>query len=156
MTSIGRLATSMKTDNQRIRVILNGKSSGNIDVRSAVGKVRELGHQVEVRVTWEFGDAARYAADAVRDEVDVVVAAGGDGTVNEVVAGLMATDSPKLPVAESSRFGVPLAIFWLSLIEPSWLSSNKWTEPPSSPAAPTTKSGTRSPSRSPTATELPK
>ena len=77
-----------------IRLVLNGKSSGNEVVRSAIYAMREQGHQIEVRVTWEFGDAARYVEEAVDDKADVVIAAGGDGTVNEVASGLMATDSP--------------------------------------------------------------
>ena len=38
---------------------------------------------IDVRVTWEGGDASRYAVEAVNDGVDVVVACGGDGTLNE-------------------------------------------------------------------------
>ncbi|MGI9519837.1 MAG: YegS/Rv2252/BmrU family lipid kinase, partial [Pirellulaceae bacterium] len=101
-----------------IRLVLNGKSSGKPEVRSAVSSVRDQGHRVEVRVTWEFGDAARYAAEAVQDNADVLVAAGGDGTVNEVVTGLMGTDSPDasalaiIPLGTANDFatgcGVPI------------------------------------------------
>ncbi|MGI9518554.1 MAG: lipid kinase YegS, partial [Pirellulaceae bacterium] len=82
------------TPSRFIRVVLNGKSAGNPQVRSAVSAVREAGHRVEVRVTWEYGDSVRYVAEAVKDGVDVIVAAGGDGTVNEVVTGMMATEEP--------------------------------------------------------------
>jgi lipid kinase YegS len=70
-----------------MRLILNGKSSGRPDVREAVRAVRDEGHCVEVRVTWEAGDAGRYAQQAA-DEGIGVVAGGGDGTVNEVVGGV--------------------------------------------------------------------
>ena len=83
-----------------LRLIVNGKAAGDQALRTAVGEIRQKGARLEVRVTWEGGDAARYAAEAVQDEVDVVVAAGGDGTVNEVVDGIMsATQSPKVAVA---------------------------------------------------------
>jgi lipid kinase YegS len=75
-----------------IRMILNGKSAGDPALRAAVRELRDQGHGLEVRVTWEGGDAARYAADAVGDGVDVVIAAGGDGTVNEVVTGILSSE----------------------------------------------------------------
>ena len=51
----------------------------------------ERGHRVEVRVTGERGDAREIARTA--EGIDVLVAAGGDGTVNEIVDGLTARDS---------------------------------------------------------------
>ena len=42
-----------------IRIILHGKAAGNAGVRTAVHTLRQDGHAVEVRVTWEPGDAAR-------------------------------------------------------------------------------------------------
>lgn len=50
--------------------------------------MRERGHRVGVRLTFEAGDARRYARSAARRGWDVVVAAGGDGTINGVVNGL--------------------------------------------------------------------
>lgn len=72
------------------RLILNGKSAGDDDVRDAVLAMRERALRVDVRVTWEPGDAARQVAEALDDAVDVLVAAGGDGTLNEVVSALAA------------------------------------------------------------------
>ncbi|WP_416056337.1 lipid kinase YegS [Stenotrophomonas maltophilia] len=68
----------------RWRLILNGKSAGNDDLRNAVGHWRGQGVQLEVRVTWEEGDAERYVAEAIDHGVDVIVAAGGDGTLSAV------------------------------------------------------------------------
>ncbi|PZQ20246.1 MAG: lipid kinase YegS [Stenotrophomonas acidaminiphila] len=67
----------------RWRLILNGKSAGDDDLRKAVGALREDGIMLDVRVTWEDGDAERYVAEAIRDGVDTVIAAGGDGTLSE-------------------------------------------------------------------------
>ncbi len=54
--------------------------------------------KLEVEETANRGHAAALACRAMRDRVDVVVAVGGDGTVNEVVNGLL-TDGvhPDLP-----------------------------------------------------------
>jgi len=72
-----------------LRLIVNGKAAGNQALRAAVGTIRGQGVRLEVRVTWEGGDAAQYAAEAVQDNVDIVIAAGGNGTINEVVNGIM-------------------------------------------------------------------
>ncbi len=76
----------------RWRLILNGKSAGDDDLREAVGVLREDGITLDVRVTWEDGDAERYVAEAIRDGVDTVIAAGGDGTLSEVAATLAHRD----------------------------------------------------------------
>jgi lipid kinase YegS len=81
------------------RLILNGKSADDEDVREAVAAMRGRGVDIGVRVTWEAGDAGRYVAEAVRDGVATVVAAGGDGTLSEVAAALAAeaADADELP-----------------------------------------------------------
>lgn len=78
----------------RWRLILNGKSAGDDDLREAVGALREDGIMLDVRVTWEDGDAERYVAEAIRDGVDTVIAAGGDGTLSEVATTLAHRDEP--------------------------------------------------------------
>lgn len=109
----------MSTESNRtMRLIVNGKSAGNDAVRSAVTEIRSRGISLDVRATWEGGDAARYAAEAARDRIDVVIAGGGDGTVNEVVDGLLRCDdeSPALavlPLGTANDFangcGIPVA-----------------------------------------------
>ncbi len=73
-----------------LHIILHGKAAANAGVRTAVHTLRQDGHAVEVRVTWEAGDAARMTTQAVADahagKIDCIVAGGGDGTINEVFA----------------------------------------------------------------------
>jgi len=76
----------------RWRLILNGKSAGDDDLREAVRTMRQDGIALDVRVTWEDGDAERYVADAIADGVDTVIAAGGDGTLSEVATTLAHRD----------------------------------------------------------------
>lgn len=80
------------------RLILNGKSAQLPGVREAVIARRAAGGDLEVRVTWEAGDAARLAEEAAREGVDRVIAGGGDGTINEVVNGLMRVAAERRPV----------------------------------------------------------
>src|SRR5437867_7840212 len=84
---------------KKVQLILNGKAAGNDALKTAVARQRAIGHTIEVRVTSKKGDARRFAAEA--DEVDLLIAAGGDGTLNEVVHGLM-----ELPMAARPALGV--------------------------------------------------
>lgn len=78
--------------NPRWRLILNGKSAVNDDLREAVAAMRERGVVLDVRVTWERGDGERYAIEAIADGVDTIIAGGGDGTLSAVAAALARRD----------------------------------------------------------------
>ena len=56
--------------------------------------MRERGIALEVRVTWEAGDAKRYVSEAIADGVHTLIAAGGDGTLSEVATALADRDEP--------------------------------------------------------------
>jgi len=62
----------------------------------------EIGSQCALKLTTAPGDARRVAADAVREGYEIIVAAGGDGTLNEVLNGL--GDAPD--GFERARLGV--------------------------------------------------
>jgi lipid kinase YegS len=76
------------------RLILNGKSAGDDALREAVIAMRERGFGLDVRVTWEAGDAERYVSEAIADGADTIIAAGGDGTLSEVATTLAHRDEP--------------------------------------------------------------
>ena len=82
--------------NKKVLLILNGKAAGNDALQTAVARQRAIGHTIEVRVTSEKGDARRFVAET--GEVDLLIAAGGDGTLNEVVHGLMDLSEVARPV----------------------------------------------------------
>lgn len=69
-------------------LVLNGKSAADEPLRESVRHLRADGLRVDVRVTWEPGDARRYVDEAVAAGVRTVVACGGDGTLSEVAAAL--------------------------------------------------------------------
>ncbi len=51
-------------------------------------RIHALSGGVPMHLTSEAGDARQIAAQAVRDGVEVIIAAGGDGTLNEVINGI--------------------------------------------------------------------
>jgi len=67
------------------------------EIRSAVSIVRKESLGIEVRVTWEHGDGERLVNEASRDGIRRIVAAGGDGTLNEIVNGLAKLDRGRRP-----------------------------------------------------------
>ncbi|MEW9679023.1 lipid kinase YegS [Pseudomonas sp. TE50-2] len=97
-------------------LILHGKQATNEDVRAAVGQLRERGWELDVRLTWEGGDAQRLVGEALAAGYAHVVAGGGDGTLRDVAEamGLAATQASLalLPLGTANDFakaaGVPL------------------------------------------------
>src|SRR4030095_9590733 len=85
-----------KAGSKKVRLILNGKVAGNDALRVAVARQRDAGHHIEVRVTWEKEDAQRFVSEA--GKVDLLIAAGGDGTLNEVLHGLMDLSEATRPI----------------------------------------------------------
>jgi len=67
--------------------------ASSVTARNTVVVKRELsrGNEVEVVETNRRGHATRFAQDAARRGVDVVIGFGGDGTLNEVATGVAGT-----------------------------------------------------------------
>src|SRR3954464_7824740 len=73
-------------------VIIANPTSGTQAAPKLATRVQELlkaaGKNVELRVTGARGDATRFAAEAVEQDVPVVIGCGGDGTLQEIVLAL--------------------------------------------------------------------
>ncbi|MCP1644085.1 lipid kinase YegS [Pseudomonas citronellolis] len=97
-------------------LILHGKQAANDEVRAAVLARREAGWRLDVRVTWEEGDAERLVGEALAAGYPTLVAGGGDGTARAVAEALYRADAAAslalLPLGTANDFaraaGIPL------------------------------------------------
>ncbi|WP_456276901.1 diacylglycerol kinase [Bacillus sp. AK128] len=106
---------------KRARIIYNPTSGRELfkkHLPEVLQKLEKAGYETSCHATTGAGDATKAAAFAVERRFDVVIAAGGDGTINEVVNGLAEQEyRPTLgiiPVGTTNDFaravGVPRTI----------------------------------------------
>ncbi len=86
----------MLTAPRKILVIFNPTAGARRRARldRVLAGMRALGAEVTLHETTARGDAERTAREAPHDRFDVIVAAGGDGTINEVINGLAGRHMP--------------------------------------------------------------
>lgn len=82
----------------RSAIIITNPTSGIYvfharQLQETVTFLRNAGWQVELQLTTAAGDARRLAREAVAQGMDVVIAAGGDGTINEVIQELAGSET---------------------------------------------------------------
>jgi diacylglycerol kinase (ATP) len=103
----------------RARAILNPVSGGDTAPAHAPtisAALRQRYDNVEVAFTTGPGDAERAAAQAVADGCELVVAGGGDGTLNEVINGVAAagglerTTLGLVPLGTGNDFAAALGV----------------------------------------------
>ncbi|MGG4548585.1 diacylglycerol kinase [Rossellomorea marisflavi] len=102
---------------KRARIIYNPTSGRELfkkHLAEVLIKLEQAGYETSVHATICEGDATKAAQIAVERRYDIVVAAGGDGTLNEVVNGLAEQDyRPKLgivPMGTTNDFARALHI----------------------------------------------
>lgn len=83
------------------------------DIKEACRSLRDAGMVVSVLITESRGHATELAR-AVSGDVDLVIACGGDGTINEVANGLAHTQTPLaiLPAGTANVLAKELRIPW--------------------------------------------
>jgi diacylglycerol kinase (ATP) len=89
-----------------VLVVVNPAAGGGRIARRWPDTERILagaGLDCEVAFTARSGDATRIARQGVREGRELIVAAGGDGTINETAAGFFAEGKP---IGSETRFGV--------------------------------------------------
>jgi diacylglycerol kinase (ATP) len=103
----------MAITRKQFTYIVHGARADRPELRQMVSWVRQRGHSVDVRITWNAGDGEALAAEAADRGADAVIACGGDGTLNEVVNGLDGRDVPLgvVPLGTANDFarqtGIP-------------------------------------------------
>ncbi len=97
--------------NPKILVILNPAARGE-RAKALRDRIASLSHQLVVRSTGSPGEAGALAERAVAQGYGTIVAAGGDGTINEVVNGMGGSRVTFgiLPVGTMNVFATELGI----------------------------------------------
>lgn len=102
---------------KRARIIYNPTAGREIfrkHLAEVLEKLEIAGYETSCHATTAEGDAVEAAKDAVEREFDIIIAAGGDGTLNEVVAGVSPFEKrPKIglvPVGTTNDFARALQI----------------------------------------------
>jgi diacylglycerol kinase (ATP) len=105
-------------------LLIYNPSAGPWDVRRALKRVRSTlgrhGWSVELKLTEKSGDTVAMARAASQDSVDLVIVAGGDGTVNEAANGLVGTQTALavLPVGTGNLLAKQLSLPTYTLTNP--------------------------------------
>lgn len=96
---------------KRIAVILNPAARGE-RARRLQARIAALAEGAVLFSTSRSGEAESLARSAVKDGFQIIVAAGGDGTVNEVVNGIAGTDATLglLPLGTMNVFATELGL----------------------------------------------
>lgn len=102
---------------KRARIIYNPTSGRELfrkELPEVLQRFEKAGYETSAHATTCEGDAVQAAKSAVKRKFDVIVAAGGDGTINEVINGMAeAQDRPKLgiiPAGTTNDFARALSI----------------------------------------------
>ncbi|UOQ48961.1 diacylglycerol kinase [Gracilibacillus caseinilyticus] len=102
---------------KRARIIYNptsGREAFKKELPEVLRRFEEAGYETSAHSTTCEGDAISAARKAVERQFDLIIAAGGDGTINEVIQGMAEQDNrPKLaiiPVGTTNDFARALSI----------------------------------------------
>lgn len=102
---------------QRARIIYNptsGREAFKKELPTVLQRFEQAGYETSVHATTSIGDATAAAKHAVERKFDIIVAAGGDGTINEIINGMAEQEHrPKLgiiPVGTTNDFARALHI----------------------------------------------
>lgn len=92
-----KFITTTQPKPKSVHVVVNPAPSRRIPLLAMLNQAfRDAGIKWDLSITHGPGDGKRLAQKAVEEGAEVVAVYGGDGTVMEVAAGLLETDTPML------------------------------------------------------------
>lgn len=80
----------------KTKLIVNPQAgSGRAErlITPVIDRLKGMGHSVELANTSKPGDGIRLAKEAVKQGYEMIIAGGGDGTLNEVINGIVGSDA---------------------------------------------------------------
>jgi len=88
------------------------KRASEKKVVKAIRFLRSKGYEVEVRFTEQKGNAESLAREGITESPSLIIAAGGDGTFNEVINGIVGSEVPMaiLPLGTTNVLAKELGI----------------------------------------------
>ncbi len=112
-----RFFVKRRMNMKRARIIYNPTSGRELfkkELPEVLRRFEEAGYETSTHATTCEGDAVDAAKYAVEHKFDLIIAAGGDGTINEVLHGIAEQDHrPQLaiiPVGTTNDFARALGI----------------------------------------------
>lgn len=101
---------------QNVTLVVNPISGGRRNKQAIISQIQTAfsnrDAKITTRLTGKRGDATDFAREAVQQNQDLVVAVGGDGTLNEVATGLVNSPAPMaiVPLGSGNGFARTLDI----------------------------------------------
>ena len=92
------MAETSPQQTQTSAIIIANPTSGTythnrLQIEETIDYLRQHGWQADLCLTKAAGDARKFAREAVEQHISVVVAVGGDGTINEIIQELANSDT---------------------------------------------------------------
>jgi YegS/Rv2252/BmrU family lipid kinase len=115
----------------RACLVVNARSQrSHFDLDDALVVLLDQGWEVDVREKKAKGDARRIARKAAKDGVDLVVSCGGDGTLNEIVDGLVGSDVAvgTIPGGTENVWSRQVGIDQRSRVAATQLAAGQWVK----------------------------
>lgn len=101
----------------KIKLIINPQAGFNSNSERNVAKIKELlgpGNELDIHLTEKRFDAFNVSREAAADGYDIIVGGGGDGTINQVINGVVHAGKPVpigfLPMGTSNAYALSLGI----------------------------------------------
>ncbi len=89
-------------EGQRFAIVFNpvsGTRRGRSRVAALASAFEARGQSTDIYETQAAGDAIRIASECVETGHSLIIAAGGDGTLSEVVQGILSSKNPAVPLS---------------------------------------------------------